>query len=63
MFTFFSIALGLALVFTGYLLHGGSMMIFLHAWTEFITILGGALGIFLAANGLSSHMWVAARLR
>jgi chemotaxis protein MotA len=52
MFTIFSIALGLTLVFTGYLLHGGSMVIFVKAWTEFITILGGALGIFLAANGL-----------
>lgn len=52
MFTIGSILLGLILVFAGYLLHGGSMFIFIHAWTEFITILGGALGIFLAANGM-----------
>jgi chemotaxis protein MotA len=52
MFTVGSIILGLILVFTGYLLHGGSMTIFIRAWTEFITILGGALGIFLASNGM-----------
>ena len=40
------------LIFAGYVLHGGSMMIFAHAWTEFVSILGGALGIFLAANGM-----------
>lgn len=52
MFTVISIIIGLILVMTGYLLHGGSLMVFAHAWTEFITILGGALGIFLAANGM-----------
>lgn len=52
MFTIGSIILGLILVFAGYLLHGGSMVIFVRAWTEFVTIVGGALGIFLASNGL-----------
>ena len=52
MFCFIGIIIGLILIFAGYLIHGGSMVIFVHAWTEYITILGGAVGIFLASNGM-----------
>jgi chemotaxis protein MotA len=46
------IAFGLACVFGGYLLHHGSMQVFVVAWTEYIIIVGGAIGIFMAGNGL-----------
>jgi chemotaxis protein MotA len=39
-------------VFAGFVLHGGPMGVFVDAWTEYIVILGSAVGIFLAANGL-----------
>lgn len=52
MMTFIGIVFGLICVFTGYILHHGSMMVFVAAWTEFIVIIGGAIGIFLAANGM-----------
>lgn len=52
MMTVIGIIFGLVCVFTGYLLHHGSMYIFVLAWTEFIVIIGGAMGIFLAANGM-----------
>ena len=53
MMTFIGIILGVICVFTGYILHHGSMMIFVAAWTEFIVIVGGAAGIFLGSNGLA----------
>jgi chemotaxis protein MotA len=52
MFLVLGIVLGLICIFAGYLLHGGQMAIFVQAWTEYIVILGGALGIFLASNGM-----------
>lgn len=52
MMTFIGIIFGLICVFTGYLLHHGSMYIFVLAWTEFIVIIGGAIGIFLGSNGM-----------
>ena len=54
MFTVIGIVFGIICVFTGYLLHGGGFAVFIAAWTEFITILGGAFGIFLAGNGLDA---------
>lgn len=39
-------------VFAGFILHGGPMGVFVTAWTEYITILGSAIGIYLAANGI-----------
>ncbi|MCS6969906.1 MAG: MotA/TolQ/ExbB proton channel family protein [Planctomycetota bacterium] len=53
MITFIGIIFGLICVFTGYILHHGSMMVFVAAWTEFIVIIGGAVGIFIAANGMT----------
>ena len=46
------VVLGLICIFAGYLLHGGQIGIFIAAWTEYIVIIGGAFGIFLAANGV-----------
>ncbi len=53
MMTVVGILFGFACVFGGYLLHHGSMMIFVVAWTEYIIIAGGAIGIFLAGNGMA----------
>jgi chemotaxis protein MotA len=53
MMTFIGIILGIICVMTGYILHGGSMYIFVAAWTEFIVIVGGAAGIFLGSNGVA----------
>ncbi len=53
MMTFVGIILGVVCVMTGYILHGGSMHIFVAAWTEFIVIVGGAAGIFLGSNGMA----------
>ncbi|MEK7415607.1 MAG: motility-associated protein [Planctomycetota bacterium] len=53
MMVIFGVLFGLACVFGGYLLHHGSMGIFIVAWTEYIIIVGGAIGIFLGGNGLT----------
>ena len=53
MFTFFGIAFGLACTFAGYLLHGGSMMVFVVAWTEYIVIIGAGIGMYLGSNGMA----------
>lgn len=53
MITFVGIILGVICVLTGYILHHGSLMIFVAAWTEFIVIVGGAAGIFLGSNGMT----------
>ncbi len=52
MMTFIGIILGVVCVFTGFILHGGPMGIFVAAWTEFIVIIGGAVGIFVGSNGM-----------
>lgn len=39
-------------VATGYLLHHGPMHVFVDAWTEFVLILGSAVGVFLTGNGM-----------
>ena len=52
MFLIIGIVFGLVCIFAGYLLHGGQMVIFVQAWTEYIVILGGAFGIFLGGNGM-----------
>jgi chemotaxis protein MotA len=52
MFTFFGIAFGLACTFAGYLLHGGNMMVFVIAWTEYIVIIGAGIGMYLGSNGM-----------
>ena len=52
MITFVGMIIAIVCIFTGYLLHGGSMMVFVAAWTELISIFGGAIGIYLASNGL-----------
>jgi len=44
------IVFGLICVFSGYLLHHGSLVILAIAWTELIVILGATIGIFLASN-------------
>ncbi len=46
------IAFALLCVFGGYILHHGSMKVFVVAWTEYIIIGGGAVGIFVASNGI-----------
>jgi len=53
MMTYIGIVVGVICVMTGYLLHGGSLEIFVAAWTEFIVIVGGAFGIFLGSNGIN----------
>ncbi len=53
MFTFFGIAFGLACTFAGYLLHGGNMMVFVIAWTEYIVIIGAGIGMYLGSNGMA----------
>lgn len=53
MMTVVGIAFGLLCVFGGYLLHHGSMSIFVVAWTEYIIIIGGAIGIFIGGNGMT----------
>ena len=53
MFTFFGIAFGLACTFAGYLLHGGNMMVFVIAWTEYIVIIGAGIGMYLGSNGIA----------
>lgn len=52
MFTFIAIVIGVVLVFLGYILHGGHLEIFMHAWTESITIGGAAAGILFASGGM-----------
>ena len=52
MMTIVGIEFGFLCVFGGYILHHGSMYIFVVAWTEYIIIAGGAMGIFLAGNGM-----------
>ncbi len=46
------IAFALACVFGSYFIHGGKVGIFIDAWTEFMAIGGGSIGIFVAANGI-----------
>jgi chemotaxis protein MotA len=46
------ILFALTCVFGGYMAHHGSMAVFVVAWTEYIIIGGGAVGIFVASNGL-----------
>ncbi len=53
MFVVIGIAFGIICTFTGFLLHGGSMMVFVAAWTEFIVIIGAAIGIFIGSNGMA----------
>jgi chemotaxis protein MotA len=53
MMTIVGIIFGVMCVFGGYMLHHGSMKIFIVAWTEYIIIAGGAMGIFLAGNGMT----------
>lgn len=53
MMTIIGMIFGLACVFGGYLAHGGKMGIFVVAWTEYIIIIGGAVGIFVAGNGMT----------
>jgi chemotaxis protein MotA len=63
MMTYIGIVVGIICVMTGYILHGGSMHIFVAAWTEFIVIVGGAFGIFLGSNGVNvTKLTVAAML-
>ncbi len=52
MMTFLGQIFAISCIFGAYLLHGGSFMVFAHAWTEFIAILGGAAGIYVASNGM-----------
>jgi len=52
MIMLFGLVFGLVCVFAGFILHGGNMGVFVDAWTEYIVILGSAVGIFIAANGL-----------
>lgn len=49
----FGLIFALVSVFAGFILHGGPMGVFVTAWTEYITIVGSAIGIFIAANGLA----------
>ncbi len=53
MITYIGIVVGIICVMLGYMLHGGSLHIFVAAWTEFIVIIGGAFGIFLGSNGVN----------
>lgn len=53
MILFIFIGIGLLCTFAGYVLHGGSMVVFIHAWTEFIVIGGAAVGIYGGGNGLA----------
>ena len=53
MFTFIGISFGLACVFTAYLLDGGSMWVFVNAWTEFVVIIGAAIGMYIGGNGMA----------
>jgi chemotaxis protein MotA len=53
MFTVFGVIFGLICVMLGYVLHGGSMMVFAAAWTEFIVILGAGVGMYLGSNGMA----------
>lgn len=53
MFTYIGIAFGLMCTFGGYLLHGGSMMVFVVAWTEYVVIIGAGIGIYLGSNGVT----------
>ena len=50
MMTFLGQIFAISCIFGAYLLHGGSFMVFAHAWTEFIAILGGAAGIYVAVG-------------
>jgi chemotaxis protein MotA len=52
MITFIGMIVAICCIFAGYLLHGGTMMVFAAAWTEFISIGGGAIGIYVASNGM-----------
>lgn len=49
--TVIGVVIGVICVMAGYVLHGGHMIIFAQAWTEFIVIIGGAFGIFFGSNG------------
>lgn len=51
MFAFIGIIAGIICVLLGYIMHGGNIAILIQP-TEFIIIFGGAIGIFLASNGL-----------
>lgn len=53
MILIFGLVFALVSVFAGFVLHGGPMGVFITAWTEYITIIGSAIGIFLAANGIA----------
>ncbi len=52
MITFIGQIFAIICIFAGYFLHGGSIGVFINAWTEFISILGGATGVYLASNGM-----------
>lgn len=52
MYTLIGILFGMACTAAGYLLHGGHMMVFVEAWTEFVVIIGAGIGIFIGSNGL-----------
>jgi chemotaxis protein MotA len=51
MFAFIGIIAGIIFVLLGFVMHGGQAMVLVQP-TEFITIFGGAFGIFLGANGI-----------
>lgn len=52
MFLIVGILIAMVSVFGAYVLHHGPMGVFVDAWTEYILILGSAVGIFIAANGM-----------
>ena len=51
MFAFIGILAGVVFVLLGFIMHGGNIGVLIQP-TEFITIFGGAAGIFLASNGM-----------
>ncbi len=53
MMALIGILFGLGCTFAGYLLHGGSMMVFVVAWTEYIVIIGAGIGAYLGSNGMA----------
>lgn len=52
MYAVIGIFFGMVCTLAGYLLHGGHMMVFVAAWTEFLVIIGAGIGIFVGSNGL-----------
>jgi len=51
MFTVVGIIIALMAVFGGFALDHGHFGVFINAWTEYVTICGSGIGIFIAANG------------